>query len=61
MMHSANSVAEEETSRLVLMSCDMITVMRARRFSVHQIILEDAPRLDPLEILAFSKRLGLED
>lgn len=32
------------------MNCDVISIMRARCFGWHQIILEDTPKLDPFQI-----------
>lgn len=43
------------------MNCGVISVKRARSFDQHQISLEDEPRLEPLQILDFLKRLRLED
>lgn len=50
---------EKETLRYPVMNCDVITVPRARSFGLHEMHLEDAPRIDLF--LDFLKGLGLED
>lgn len=58
MTHSADFVGmKRKLQKNLLMNCDVITVTRATRFGRHQIRLEDAPRLDTLQVLDFLKRL----